>query len=347
MEKIPYDISKIVTETCCEPYATTIFTSATLFVDNSLNFFSDELGISFSKDAQKKRIASPFKYEEKECEKGTENKKVQVKGFVTTSISPYQHDFDEKQRNRWREDVAGAIARLAVAMYGRTLVLFTSTEEMKYIFERIESVLEQYGIDPLLQDGSSLAEITTFAATEESVLFGVERFWTGVDFPDRTLSQVIVVRLPNPNPSDPIMVHRKEVMGQAFWDDYYVPASKLRLRQGFGRLIRKETDKGLFMVLDQRIWSKYRMRDRQSALPVKLHCRSTEPDQMNWFIDEGLTHLDLKAEFERRNIDLRTITVSGETRPTPSGRKQPAELKWRKNTERRNSPRPTKRNPPP
>lgn len=303
LKKIPYDISKIVQTTCCDPYPTTIFTSATLFVDEKLDLFSTELGISFTGD-MRRRISSPFAYEK------------QVQGFVTTSVSvvPNFKDGYEKHR-QWREEAAHAIARLAVAMNGRTLVLFTNTKEMGDIFEQVKSTFEKYGIEPLLQDGISLTEIDTFAAIEESVLFGVNRFWTGVDFPDRTLSQVLVVRSPNPNLSDPIIKHRQEIMEEDFWKNYYRPASKLRLRQGFGRLIRKESDKGLFVVLDQRIWSKEYMRDMQNAVPIPLQRRSTEPDEMDWFINEGLTHLGLKAEFEGRNIDLRNIKIPGKPRP--------------------------------
>ena len=302
LEKIPYDISKITQKTCCDPYATTVFTSATLFVDDSLDLFSTELGAPFGEDAQK-RIASPFRYSEN------------VRGFVTTSIPAYDYRAPRETKIRWERQIAGAIARLTVAMNGRTLVLFTSTADMKDIFRQVRPILEQHGIEPLLQDGSSLAEINAFRATEQSVLFGVDRFWTGVDFPDRTLSQVIVVRLPNPSLGKPIIKHRLAIMGRDFWNEYYHPASKLKLRQGFGRLIRKETDKGVFVALDQRIWSSEHMRDLQKALPIPLHQHSTEPDEMDWFINEGLAHLGLKSEFQGRNIDLRTITLPGETYP--------------------------------
>ncbi len=305
LEKIPYDISKIVQENCCHPYATTVFTSATLFVDETLDLFSTELGISFT-DNRRRRIASPFAYAK------------QVRGFVTDSIPPYLHNAPRERQITWRREVARAIARLAVAMNGRTLVLFTSTEEMKDIFTQVQPILEQRGIEPLLQQGSSLAEIDTFAAIEESVLFGVNRFWTGVDFPGRTLSQVIVVRLRNPSFAKPLIIHRRKIMKEAFWEDYYRPASKLQFRQGFGRLIRKESDKGLFVALDQRIWSDRNMRDMQSVLPIPLQPRPTEPDAMqDWFINEGLTHLGLREEFKRRNIDLRNIKIPDKPRPAP------------------------------
>ena len=296
LQKIPYDISAVLKETCQKHYATTLFTSATLFVDNRLDLFSDNLGIPFDTHTSR-RIASPFDY--------TKN----VKGFVTNSIPPYLSSGPAQRRIRWRKEAAGALARLAVALNGRTLALFTSTEEMRNIYEQVQPVLERYGIDPLLQDGSSLAEINAFRTTEHSVLFGVDRFWTGVDFPGATLSQVIVVRLPNPNLGDPLIAHRQEYMGDAFWKRYYRPTTKLKLRQGFGRLIRSEKDKGLFVVLDQRLWSNERMRNLQDAVPVRLHRCSTKPGEMNWLTDSGLKHLGLHAEFERRNVYMEEIKL--------------------------------------
>ncbi len=296
LQKIPYDISTVLKETCCKHYATTLFTSATLFVDNRLDLFSDNLGIAFDTHTSR-RIASPFDYAKN------------VKGFVTNSIPPYLSSGPAQRKSRWRKEAAGALARLVVALNGRTLALFTSTEEMRDIYEQVQPVLERYGIDPLLQDGSSLAEINAFRTTEHSVLFGVDRFWTGVDFPGATLSQVIVVRLPNPNLGDPLIAHRQEYMGDAFWKRYYRPTTKLKLRQGFGRLIRSEKDKGLFVVLDQRLWSNERMRNLQDAVPVRLHRCSTEPDEMNWLTDSGLKHLGLHAEFESRNVYMEKIKL--------------------------------------
>ncbi len=298
LQKIPYDISAVLKETCQKHYATILFTSATLFVDNRLDLFSDNLGIPFDAHTSE-RIASPFDYAKN------------VKGFVTTSIPPYVSGGSAQRKSRWRKETAGALARLVVALNGRTLALFTSTEEMRDIFEQVQPVLERYGVDPLLQDGSSLAEINAFRATEHSVLFGVDRFWTGVDFPGATLSQVIVVRLPNPNLGDPLIAHRQECMGNTFWERYYRPTTKLKLRQGFGRLIRSEKDKGLFVVLDQRLWSNERMRNLQDAVPVMLHRCSTEPDGMHWLTGSGLKHLGLHAEFESRNVYMEEVRLRG------------------------------------
>ena len=290
LEKVPYDLSRILQETI---YPTTIFTSATLFVDKSISLFSENLGASFD-ERRTKRIDSPFNY--------TNN----VLGFVTTSLPAYNWNSNEKVMKQWRKQVACAIARFAVALNGRTLVLFTNTEEMEDIFKQVRPILEKYGIDPLLQNGSSLAEINAFQSVQENVLFGVNRFWTGVDFPGPTLSQVIVVRSPNPNRSDPVVEHREEHMNRnEFWEKYYWPTARLQLRQGFGRLIRSEKDHGLFVGLDRRLLRN----NLKNAVDVTLDSRSTEPDEMNWLMDEGLTHLGLHTEFMRRNVHLEEIKL--------------------------------------
>ena len=291
LARIPYDLSDPLAEII---YPTTIFTSATLFVDGSISLFSENLGVSFD---QYHCIASPFDYTGK------------VRGFVTTSVPQYNFSAfkDEPEKGEhWRKQVAGVIARLAVALNGRTLVLFTNRKEMENIYDKVRSVLERYGIVPLLQDGTSLAEINAFQSIEESVLFGVKRFWTGVDFSGSTLSQVIVVRAPNPNKSDPLVEHRQEHMTRnEFWERYYRPTARLELRQGFGRLIRKKTDTGLFVALDQRVLKN----DLKNAVPVTLYRRPAESGEMNWLISEGLTHLGLRPEFVKRNVNLEEIRL--------------------------------------
>ena len=289
LEKIPYDLSDLLQETI---YHTTIFTSATLFVDESISLFSENLCASFG-DGCTKCISSPFNYTKK------------VRGFVITSVPEYNYNASRDEAKDRLTHVSDVIARFAVALNGRTLVLFTNNEEMEDIYRQVRPVLEEHGIDPLLQNGSSLAEIKAFKSTEESVLFGVKRFWTGVDFPGSTLSQVIVVRSPNPMWSDPLIAHRRDDMGDAFRNKYYWPTARLKLRQGFGRLIRKETDTGLFVVLDRRILKN----DLENAVPVTLDRRPAEPDKMNWLIDEGLTHLELRSEFKKRKVDLEEISL--------------------------------------
>ena len=85
------------------------------------------------------------------------------------------------------------------------------------------------------------------------MLFGVETFWHGVDFPGDTLTQVIITRLPFPSPSSPLMDARKRCLPDAAYWDRYRYETAIKFRQGVGRLIRRETDKGIVVVLDNRL----------------------------------------------------------------------------------------------
>jgi len=296
LSKVPYDIKEALDVTLFRPIATVLFTSASLFVRQRLDLFASELFLD-QPFTDTFRIRSPFDFD------------ANVFGAVTTFIPRFDYKAPRLAQEQWRNNVARTIAALVVATYGRTLVLFTNAREMRSIFNQIRPILQAHDIDPLLQDGSSLAEIQAFRLTEHSALFGVNRFWTGVDFPGPTLSQVIVVRLPNPNLSNPLIQHRRDQMGEAFWERYYRPFTSLKLKQGFGRLIRSEKDRGLFVVLDRRLVTDLRMRPLQDELPITLRSYSqewnrTHQGDLQDLITQGLKKLGLHQEFVERNIDV-------------------------------------------
>ncbi len=279
---------------------TVIFTSATLYVDGKLNLFCREL---YHEDAAMRRfrgttqLASPFRWQE------------QVGGAVAAFLPRYSFSGGkargEDGQPTWKEEVARTIAVLSVALYGRTLVLFTNTQEMRDIYERLQPILESYDIEPLLQSGTSRSVIETFGAVEQSVLFGVNRFWTGVDFPGPTLSQVIIVRLPNPNLNDPLVKHRRQYWDRSvFWKSWYGPTTRLMLRQGFGRLIRRQSDSGVVVILDQRIVTQALMRRHAEAFPVELQCFQHSALEL---ADWSVKRLQLGRELRARGADLEAL----------------------------------------
>ena len=116
------------------------------------------------------------------------------------------------------------------------------------------------------------------------------------------------MRLPNPSVSDAVVQHRLYHDGEAMWSNYYQPATRLKLRQGFGRLIRHETDRGLFVVLDARLATQKHMRNIQKELPVRLIEVQAWEDQsvpvdLRRMLHDGLGVARLRAEFEDRGID--------------------------------------------
>lgn len=272
-----------------DAYGTMIFTSASLFVDDSLEFFSRELSgrPDVFDDDHSATIVSPFEYDKK------------VQGNIATGVPKFDYRRFNKTpelRDTYKRELARAIVVLSVALYGRTLVLFTNRREMEGIYDKIIPWLEEYDIVPLLQEGSSHAQIETFRRVEHSVLFGVDRFWAGVDFRGSTLSQVIVARTPVPVPARPLNEHRKELQGQSYWREYGEPKTRLRMKQGFGRLIRGETDKGMFVVLDNR----RNMVAHLDGLPAELY----EAPNIVDLAQTGLRFLGVTQEFKAREIDL-------------------------------------------
>ena len=149
---------------------------------------------------------------------------------------------------------ADEIEQILNASRGRAFVLFTSYQQMRQIYELLRDRLEH----PLLLQGDAprTALIETFRATPGAVLFATSSFWQGVDVQGEQLSCVIIDRLPFAVPTDPVVAARAEAIeqsgGNAFYE-YQIPQAALALKQGFGRLIRSATDRGVLVLLDNRI----------------------------------------------------------------------------------------------
>jgi ATP-dependent DNA helicase DinG len=137
---------------------------------------------------------------------------------------------------------------------GRAFCLFTSYSQMNDLFERVRSRVPF----PMLLQGTAprSALLERFKNTEAAVLFATASFWQGVDVPGEQLSCVIVDRLPFAFPSDPIVAARVKALqedGRNAFAEFQVPQAVLSLKQGFGRLIRTKTDRGVLSLLDTRL----------------------------------------------------------------------------------------------
>jgi ATP-dependent DNA helicase DinG len=181
-------------------------------------------------------IPSPFK---------KENRQIQVHERALNGR------FDNK--SAWLERVVALLPTLIGENHGRTLVLFSSYRDLLDVAAKIAPQIEsQY---PLLiqRPGSSTINLCDeFRAVKESVLLGVDTFWYGVDFKGDTLTQVVITRIPYPNPRDPIQAARKEIFPpRAYWSRYHYD-THIKMQQGIGRLIRSESDKGRVVILDSR-----------------------------------------------------------------------------------------------
>ncbi len=152
------------------------------------------------------------------------------------------------------ERASEEVVRLLNLSRGRAFVLFTSYQAMRMMYDRVS-----FEVDfPTLMQGTGprSALLDEFRSTPNCVLFATSSFWQGVDVPGEQLSCVIIDKLPFAVPSDPVVEARiaklREEGGNPFYD-YQVPQAAIALKQGFGRLVRSRTDRGVLAILDNRI----------------------------------------------------------------------------------------------
>ena len=228
----PLDVAPMLRAAVYDHYLSTVITSATLTVAGSISFLSGRLGLD---DFETQSLDSPFDYEN------------QSLLFVADYLPPPTQSGDF---NRAATDVIAAIIK---ASMGRALVLFTSYDSMNAVFALMPPTEYTY----LLQGDTSPAKLLEdFRQDTHSVLFATQSFWQGIDVPGEALSCLIICRLPFEVPDDPRLTAIAEKLraeGISPFTAYQLPTAVLRFRQGFGRLIRTATARGVVCVLDRRI----------------------------------------------------------------------------------------------
>lgn len=182
-------------------------------------------------------------------------------------------DIQEVPQSDYIEAVADAVVQTVMATGGRLFVLFTSQDMLRKTFDLIteSEQLEDYALFAQgISSGSRIRLLKSFRQFQNSVLFGTNSFWEGVDVPGEALTAVIAVRLPFSSPDEPIFktrAARLTAKGINPFTEFALPEAVMRLRQGFGRLIRSSDDKGFFIILDRRIETKSYGRHFLEALP--------------------------------------------------------------------------------
>jgi Rad3-related DNA helicase len=163
------------------------------------------------------------------------------------------------------------LKRLAEVTGGRTLALFTNKRDMNRVAAEVGAHMEDDGVLVLAQGlhGSAAALAEEFRTHPETILLGVDTLWTGQDFPGDALTCLVIAKLPFPR-QDPLFRARREACelgGTDWFRQFYLPEAVLKFRQGFGRLIRTETDTGVVVVLDHRLSQKGYRKDFLASLP--------------------------------------------------------------------------------
>lgn len=207
-------------------------------------------------------------------------------GFVSAEMLRLESPFDypnqallyvatdgpePKESEAFDEFTAQRVLELVQLSRGRAFVLFTSYRAMKAAYDQAVPLLQAWGYTPMMQGEMRRDELLkAFKEHGHATLFAVASFWEGVDVVGDALSLVILVKLPFAVPTEPIIQARMEALekdGQDPFNAYTLPHAVLRLKQGFGRLIRSKTDRGVIAILDKRVLTKAYGRTFLRALP--------------------------------------------------------------------------------
>jgi DNA polymerase-3 subunit epsilon/ATP-dependent DNA helicase DinG len=231
----PLHVGGLVQAHLFHPKDAVILTSATLTTDNSFDFIRERLN---AWDADELAVGSPF-------------------DFQSSTLLYLPADIPEPNQPYYQKTVEETLLSLARASEGRMLVLFTSYYQLRSTAAALTRPLGEHDISVFQQGaGTSRAQLLeSFRTTPKSVLLGTRSFWEGVDVVGAALSVLVIARLPFSVPDDPIFASRAETFENPF-AEYAIPETILRFRQGFGRLIRTKTDRGVVVVLDKRVLTK-------------------------------------------------------------------------------------------
>lgn len=245
-----------------------IMTSATLFPFPQSDGFA-WFGAKFGLDSQRTAMGvvhSPFRYDE------------QMHALILTNpdllpVDSSGENAQDRAERRVRK-LAEIVAAIAAKARGGVMALFTSVQEMRRVAELVEPMLPE-GRILLVQgrDGGKAEVLARFKEHGKAVLLGVDSFWQGVDLPGELLTSLVIAKIPFPSPDEPQVEAEVYLAGRDWWKKVYRPRAALILRQGVGRLIRTEDDKGVVLIADPRAAGRHRQ--------LVYSCIPTEPKEVS------------------------------------------------------------------
>lgn len=241
LRSAPVDVSDTLADDLFAKNKRMILTSATMTVKSSFDFMIERLGLK-DFDVKALQLPSPFNYEK------------QAALFVPQDMPMIQGTGERA----YIEACAYHLYRISEVTEGRMLVLFTSYDMLRKTYYALRKMLDESYmlIAQGVQSASRQKLIKNFQQLDRAILFGTSSFWEGVDIPGDHLSAIVMVRLPFSPPNDPVFKARSDALKEKGGNPFMqlaLPQAVLRFKQGFGRLIRKSTDRGAVIVLDRRI----------------------------------------------------------------------------------------------
>lgn len=252
------DAGQVLNERLYDKLESLVMVSATLAIEESFDYFLNRTGLNLCNEDERVNTLlqqSPFNYEE------------QARLLII-------NDMPEPRERSFAETVAGVLEDLFIAMGGQVLVLFTARRQLKDVAALLRPDCDSNGIKFLVQyeDGEFSHLVDEFSNSPSSVLMGLETFWEGIDLKGEILKCVVIVRLPFRPPADPYCSAADRyyrLQNKNSFQHFMLPDAAVRFKQGTGRLIRSEEDRGLVVVLDSRLEKKNYGRVFKNSIPIK------------------------------------------------------------------------------
>ncbi len=247
LRSAPLGVASLLHDQVFGGLTSAVATSASLALAGDFRYFMHRTGIG--EEAETMVVASPFDY-------------------LRQALLCLPVDMPPPDDERFEEMLPDIVADLARRAGGGTLVLFTSHHQLRAVSEALHQRADLDHVRILAQgvDGPRRQVLQTFAEAGRGLLLGTASFWEGIDLPGDRLRCVVVVRLPFPVPTEPVYAARAELLRDPF-RQLALPQATLRLKQGFGRLIRRREDRGAVVILDPRVVSRDYGRAFLEALP--------------------------------------------------------------------------------
>ncbi|MDR1997514.1 MAG: 3'-5' exoribonuclease [Candidatus Margulisbacteria bacterium] len=239
----PVDVGRLLQDNLFAVKKSVIMVSATLTINNSFAYFAGRFGFAAAPETlRQQQLGSPYNYREQ-------------------MLCLLPDDLTAAGEKEYHLKAAEYLAKLAEITAGRMLVLFTSYRSLELTYRYFRALVEEDGLMVYCQGlhGSRRSLVSRFRSGKNTVLFGTSSFWEGVDIQGEALSSVVIFKLPFAVPSEPVTQARSEEIeargGSSFFE-YSLPQAVIRFKQGVGRLIRGQKDRGIITIIDERIFTK-------------------------------------------------------------------------------------------